>query len=519
MSVRGYELLADWSRHGTYVNVLEDVTSYILDEPDVFVSYGRDQSRATSAATAGKLTFALNNLDRAFSPENTSSAIAGKVVPGTPVRLLQTHESATTTIFAGVLDELNVDPNAAAKTFTGDVLDLWGRLGAEVLSTPLYSGLRTGEAIGLILDAIGWTGDRDLDPGATFMPWWWEEGTDAATAVDKLVESEGPPAIAYVQGGTFIFRDRHHRTSRAASLTSQGTYTHAVPAGSGPVGSFKVLRNSFAYDHGLRHIVNSVTFIVDERLPGDVEEIWSTDTPITLAAGQVLPIEVEANNPFLNAVPPEVGVDWDADVAITVDLSRTSGQSTTLTVTATGGAAVITRLALRAVSVPVVRTVKVDEEDVSSIGMHTRQTWPKDRLPWANVYDARAVAERIVAVYATNRPTVTLSIANLDDDYMTQILARRISDRVTVINDEMGLDADFIVERITHTIRKLGGIHRLELGCQVADPVQPSNIFTFDVAGKGFNDGAFGVDGIDDPDTTLMFDIAGRGFNDGVFAS
>jgi hypothetical protein len=280
-----------------------------------------------------------------------------------------------------------------------------------------------------------------------------------------------------------------------------------------------ILRNSFSYDHGLRHIVNSVTFFVDERIPGDVEEIWSTETPFTLAAGQVLPVEVEVSQPFFNAVTPEVGIDWDADVAITVTLSRTSGQSTTLIVTATGGAAVVSRLALRAVPVPVVRTVKVSEEDISSIGTHTRQTWPKDRLPWANVYDARAVAERIVAVYATNRPTVTLAIANLDDDYMTQILARRISDRITIINDSMGLNADFIVERITHTIRKLGGIHRLELGCQVADPVQPSNIFTFDVAGKGFNDGAFGIDGIDDPDTMFMFDVAGRGFNDGVFAS
>ena len=83
----------------------------------------------------------------------------------------------------------------------------------------------------VVLDAVGWTGPRDLDLGATFVHWWWLEEVDAFTAVTDLVSSEGPPSIAYVgPDGTFIFRDRHHRLLRAASLTPQATFTAVRPA-------------------------------------------------------------------------------------------------------------------------------------------------------------------------------------------------------------------------------------------------------------------------------------------------
>lgn len=519
MTVRGYQLAVDWSRQGTYAGTLEDVTSYVQDDPDLTVSYGRDQTTATTDAGAGKLAFGLNNMDRQFSPENTASPIANRVLPGTPTRLQKTHDGTIHTLFAGVLDDLDADPNSPAKTFTGEALDAWGRPGAEQLSTAVYSGLRTGDAINVILDLIGWTGPRDIDPGATLISYWWEEATDAATAVQRLVDSEGPPAIAYVEGGTFVFRGRHHRLTRPASQTSQGTFTHIHPEGSGPPGDFKILKGTFTYNHGLRHIVNAVTFEVSQRVPGPLTQVWSTDTPITLAAGQTLPIEVRGENPFIGALVPVDGVDYELQFgSVTVALARTSGVSTTLFIQAGGTAAMLNRLALRATPLTVAHTVKVTEEDDSSIGTFGRATWPS-QVPWANAYDARAIAQRIVAVYASARPVVTFQIAGTSDDYLEQILTRRISDRVTVRNDPLGINRDFIIERITHTIRKLGLIHRVEFGCEVVEPSQPANVFTFDVAGKGFNDGAFGVSGIDNPTTMFTFDVVGKGFNQGVFAS
>lgn len=519
MTVRGYQLAVDWSRQDLWDELLEDVTSRVLPADDLVCSYGRDQSEATSGNTAGKLTFALENTDRALSPENTASPIAGNVSPGAGVRLQVTHNDSIRTLFRGVLDDLEADPNDAARTFTGTAMDAWGRPNAEKLSTRVYSGIRTGEAIEVILDSIDWPGGYDLEHGVTVMPWWWEEGADAATAIARLVAAEGPPAIAYVEGGRFIFRGRNHRLTRSASQTSQALFTHIEPEGSGPGGDFKILKDSFTYNHGLKQIVNAVAVEIPERAPAPITAIWSTDSPISLAFGETVRIDIQAGEPFIQAVAPVADVDYTMQLgAISTDLSRDSGQSTVLTITASGGPAVVAQIAVRAVPLPVARTVKVTEEDPSSIAKHGRQTWPAE-LPWVNLYDAQAIAQRIVAVYAAHRPTITFRIANLNDTYMQQILDRRISDRITVQNDPLGINEDFIIERITHIIRQLGVLHMIEFGCQVADPVQPANVFTFNVAGKGFDDGAFGINGIDNPATMFTFDAPGRGFNQGVFAS
>lgn len=512
MTVRGYTLSVDWSGHGSYGNTLEDLSSYLLDGSELVVTVGREGAQATLHAPSGSMDFQLNNVGREFSPENTASVIAGLVAPGKAARLQKQVGANIYTLLEGVVDRLSVDSSAPAKDVSVSVLDAWGRPGAEKLSTPLYSGLRTGDAIHLILDAIGWSGGRDIDPGATLMPWWWAEGEDAATAVDKLVDSEGPPAIAYVQGGVFVFRDRHHRILRANSQTSQGTYTHIVPAFSGPADDFKMEAKTFSYDHGLDQIVNTVQLSVPVRTAGLFGEVWSSDDPITLTAGETVEIHAEASTAFLDATVSST-VEFGT---VSVGQSRTSGQSLVITLAATTNA-LVSRLAVVARPVSVTRSVKVSAIDAGSAARYETRTWPTD-LPWANHHDAKAIAQRIVAVYATNRPTVTFTIVGLDDRYLAAMMALKISDRITVRNDVVGVNADFIVERLVHRIKKLQ-LHRLEISAQIADPTQPTNAFTFGVAGKGFNDGKFAIDGIDSATTMFRFDIAGQGFNQGVFGT
>ena len=213
MAVRGYTLALDFSDSTNFTGPYDDMTSRVEDTY-LEVTYGRDSPRASGTMVSGRLGFTLQNLDKVLSSANTASPLAGKVTAGKRAQL----SYGSTVLLSGVTESVEVDP--AGKHVTFDVLDAWGRPGAERLSTPLYSGVRTGTAIGLVLDAIGWTGGRDIDAGATHIAWWWAEDEDAATAIDKLVASEGPPAIAYVQGGTFVFRDRHHRITRSASARS-----------------------------------------------------------------------------------------------------------------------------------------------------------------------------------------------------------------------------------------------------------------------------------------------------------
>jgi hypothetical protein len=512
MTVRNYLLGVDWDNNGDPADSGDDVTSDVRDEPDIAVEWGRDTTQSGSQPVAGSLVFGLDNGSHRYTVNNASSDLYGKVKPGRRVQLIQL-DTPYAKLFDGVLDSFEDDP--AAEAFNVTCLDGWGRPGAEKLSTPVYRGLRTGDAVHLILDEVGWTGDRIIDPGATVMPWWWEEDTDAATAIEKLVDSEGPAAIAYVEGGTFIFEDRHHRATDPASTTSNGLYTHIIPAGTGPGGDFKILTDSFKYDDGLSRIVNAAVVAIDERRPTDRTVVWSTDATYTIGAGTTETIFARTDEPFINAITPQEGVDFSRDIGVyTLDLSRTSGQSVTITITATSDT-ILRGMAIRASSVPVVRSFKTLILDQASIDEHGRHSWDRS-MPWANIYDARAIASRIVSTYATARPTVTFQIANLDAAYLNQIRSRRISDRITVRNDALGINSDFLIEKIKHTVRKFL-IHTVEFTCEVPPPAQPATAFTFDVAGKGFDDGRFGLDGIDNMAEVLRFDVAGQGFNDAAF--
>jgi hypothetical protein len=707
VSVRGYQLTAAGV----------DVTSDVMSEPDLSVEWGRDTTQAGSQPTAGELSFALLNDLQQYAPENPNAN--ADVVEGAPAKLTQL-DSPHVVMFDGVVDTFATNRLSVAV----EAVDAWGKPGQEKLSTALYRGLRTGDAVNVVLDAIGWPTDkRVIDPGATVMPWWWAEDAAAADAIGQLVDSEGPPAVAYVQGGVFVFEDRHHRLLSAASTTSQGLYTvrrpptgiragaadsfdranvssslgtadsggtwaltgtasdfsildgyarvgvtvvnseriallpavapdvtlagsfmslttptgapanafliarwvdssnhyrarlafqtdgtlalglekvvggtfdgNVVPltstgisyiagsryrfvfqvfgstlrakvwaeAGTEPTGwtfevtdtgitpaaavssqvgmrwilstgmtsglphvmkvddfaaeaDVKVLTDRFGYDRGLSRIVNSCSFTVEERAPGGRVEVWSSDDPIVIGSGESVSVWAQPSEPFFDAATPDAGIDYDvaSGTVSSVTLSRDSGQSTVITLTASS-TAVVTRLALRAIAVPVVRKVKVSAEDPAA---GERRTYQRTAV-WANAYDAEAIANKVVAMYATARPVVTVEIANLDAAHMAQIRERRISDRISVHNDLQSVAGDFIVEKIRHQVQGLL-THRLQLVCEVPEPTQPGNVFTFDVSGKGFDDGRFGVNGITSISNVFRFDVAGHGFDQGVFA-
>lgn len=532
--MNGYQLSVSWSRGGDFTGTLENVSPYVAKDTAIVASWGRSEPRATADAASGKLSFALNNNTRQFSPENASSPIAGRVVSGTPVQLtvLDPATGSQTVLYKAPIDTLAVDMTGAARPFTAECLDGWGKPGDTQLSTAVYQGQRTGDLINVVLDQIGWpVSRRVIDPGATLVPYWWAEGIDAATAVTDLVHSEGPPAIAYVQAGVFYFRDRHHRVTLAGSLASQGTYTHAYPAG--PIGTdHKILKGSCLYDHGLDHVVNTATLEVVPRVPQQPGVVWSSTDPIVLAGSTSTTLVIRTDDPFLNLQTPSAAVTYLDDGGVltsdyviaqgsaTFSLSRTSGQSAFLTITAGGGGVVInTGVKVRGTPLAAGAARVFSASDTSSQATYGINNWD-GAAPWAPFYDAEAIVNQVVAVYARPMPTITFQVeARLSGGTKTAVLALKIGDRITVRVDELGLNADFMVEQLTHTVQALGVRHTVTVGAQLAAPVQAANPFTFDVVGRGFDQGQFALDTGNNPATMFRFDVAGCGFDQGVFST
>jgi hypothetical protein len=539
MSVRGYTAAFDWSRSGGYGGTLEDVSSYIAED-DMVLTVGRDTTQAASNLASATLEMSIVEKDALgsfkFAPELSTSPIFGKVVPGVPFTLqLEIPAVSSTTLYTGVLDDFEY---SAKGVLSATVTDAWGAPSQQKLSTTVYQGMRTGDLIGVVLDAIGWTGGRDIDPGATVVNFWWSEGDDAATAIQKLVDSEGPPAIAYVEAGVFMFRDRHHRITDATSLTSQATFTHIYPPLSGPAADYKILRDPAAtYKHGRTSIINTATFQVGILGPDQPVAVWTQDTAISIPAGTTAVLTVTSSTAFINAVVPVQTTAFDPDTGapngdMTVDfgsvssvtLSRTSGQSLTLTIVAGGSDTVISFLQIRANPLTVQRTYQVTSQDAGSVASKGALTWPGS-LPWCNQYDAQSIADRIVATYATARPIITFTIDgaltnSAGTSYLTQFAGRTISDRITIRHDLIGINGDYFIEKTVRTIRSLGlNGSLLAITAEAIPATGATNPFTFDVAGKGFNDGQFQATGLDNPSNVFRFDVASHGFNDGAWAS
>jgi hypothetical protein len=221
----GYTVAVDWNGDGDFDDPNDDVTNDVLARGPVVFQYGRDQARQLSPPMVGSLSMTLCNADRIYSPENTDSPIVDEIAPAAPVKVEVVHDDTLYPLIRGRIDEFEVHPDRDDRSASITALDGLALLRGTTISTELYQAQRTGTLIGVILDHIGWTAPRDLDLGATFVPWWWAEGTDAFTALTELLESEGPPSIAYVApDGTFTFRDRHHRLLREASIISQATF-------------------------------------------------------------------------------------------------------------------------------------------------------------------------------------------------------------------------------------------------------------------------------------------------------
>jgi hypothetical protein len=288
----------------------------------------------------------------------------------------------------------------------------------------------------------------------------------------------------------------------------------------------------FGYSHGWRDIVNTVNFDIDERHPQSAfAVVWESNDTTVLTIGQAVQIQAKASDPFRDAQDLAVGSDivFSGAGTVATTLSRRSGQSTTITITAIGGTITITHLQVRARPVPVARTVKVAATDSVSVQQHGQRSNPGD-APWAGANDAAAIAGLLLAHYAQRRPTVSLRLVSSDHEHLLQILTRTISDMITIGHAELGLDADFHIESLQHTIARMPSsdedpacaprVHYAVLGCERSGLIVPGNPFTFDVAGRGFDDGVFDPTAADDPASVFIFDHPTQGqFDYGRFGT
>lgn len=509
-----YSIKISWRGDGTFAVAGDDVLGLGRVKPDVTISYGRDQSRALSPIAAGSAAFRLNNISQDYSPENAASPLAGFLDPARPLVIGASSMTTNYTLFTGHTDEFQVNPDPNIKEVSATGLDALADFREMTTSTSLYSAIRTGAAINAILDSIGWPSTlRDIDAGATTMMWWCLDHDEVWQSITDVVYAEGVPALITMGiDGTIIFRDRHHRLIRSVSNTSQATISDA---GTEPLYSAPV-----SYDQGWRDVYNVVVISVDERSPEpELSAIWSSDLTYSILSGSTYTITATSNDPFIGAITPVAGTDYQLrSGSALITLSQTAGKSLTISIAATGDT-VIDTLQIRGYSVPVVRTVRIEEQQDTSIVRYGRKSYP-DNAKLASLEDARALADITLSYRSERLPTFQFTIIGDRDARLDQGFGRNLSDRITIVNAELGMNRDFYIEQIDHVL-PLGGLFpRTTFGCE-ATPPQADSPFTFDDATLGkFGTGKFGSAPLDVASTIFIFDHATQGkFGTGLFAT
>jgi hypothetical protein len=477
-----YLVQVDWNNDGNFTTAGDDVTRRVLDARGaVTVSYGRDQARSFSPPGIGEASFELDNRSRDYSPDNASSPLAGKVLPGRPVRIQAVFQGVTTTLFQGKLDDLQNKIGYSERSMSATAIDALGALNTAKVTLGVTQGIQPGIAMAVILDKIGWPDDlRDLDIGATVMPFWWLDKTPIFDAFIDLVSSEGPPALVTMDSaGRIVFRGRHHRLQRAASLTPQAVWRSG--------GSIEpVYSEPTTYNNGFKEIVNVVEFDVPTlKRNNERSVVWTADGDIMIDDDR-RNIYITATGPFMDASVPVAGLDYEAVYGNPVmTLDRNSGTSVILTIDPNGTPCYIKGLQLRGYGIQDVDTRRVVLEDTNSINTFGRKSMADGQVPkWAGIYDATAIARILLAQRGRRVTQLQITMSGGVNARLNQQLNRDLSDRVTVIDKQSGLSGDCYIEQIKHSIDQGGLHHETEFGVEVV-PGQIASVFILGSATNG----------------------------------
>jgi len=443
-----YEVCVDWNNDGDYGDANEDISA---DVKSIRIQRGRDDE--LKRATAGTLELRVKDTNGKYSPENSGGVLYGNLLPRRPVRVRVDH-SGWYTLFTGFLERIVPHAHKArqdAYLYAVDGIDYLSRV--EV-TTALYTDELVGTLIGHILDAAEWPGgDRTLDAGIDKVPFGYWNRVRAMYALGELEESER--GFVYVdETGKLVFEDRHHR------LLSPHTVSQAI---------FDDVMADIIYDYGAKDIYNEIRATITPRTLGDTAVLWTLDFVPLLQASESITFWGDFLGLSTSLVTPAATTDYTAnteadgsgeDKTTDIGIAFTGfGYSCKVVVTNNDSAPVyLTLLQVRGKQYTDNATMTQKAEDATSQTAYQKRTHRLDGRYLKTQASAQAYCNWMLQAYKDPRARIALA---LNQSQLTQILTRKLSDRITVQCTRLGLDADFFINRVMHQI-EVGRLHRCE---------------------------------------------------------
>ena len=486
MPTADFKLLIDWNNDGDFADANDNITS---DTMSLQFRRGRDYaSQLTGNSTAGKLTAVLNNEDGKYSPSNSSSALSGSILPGRSVKLNVASGSFPydfpllfeEPIWVGKLETITPEPSSdSVKTCT---LEAYGPLGYINDFSPdltTQTNIRTDQAIGVILDDVGWPGtDRDLATGQTTMTRFWMDGPRTIEAL-RIVEETEAGFVKETRDGKIAFESRFTRllspyNASVATFSDANTAVHTYL--------------HLAQEDPLSTITNHLEATARMYQTDSVAVLWThpetgSSSPV-LAPGESKTFIAVYPNPDAPNNALEVDA-WTTPAATTDYLANTAsnGSGTNLTssigVTQTKTAqkmvmtftnnhssstAYMTKIQARGTAVKSLNPVEIRAIDSGSQTTYGERKYSAETEFIPSSQEAQSWCDYQLSIYSSPVEIITMTFsANVSEENLTEAIARDVSDRITIVanNDAgLGINADFFIEAINHHVSP-GGIHNV----------------------------------------------------------
>lgn len=480
-----YAVRVDWDNDGWYSGTGEIITDRIRG---IETFTGRDfASQLEGHAIAGTCRVVLDNRSGDYSPNNTSSPLAGNILPRRRVQVLMLYTGQqqfpytfpitfNTVLWEGFLQRIIPEPRIGGDNLA--ILEAIGPLGideAEEIDVAMQASIGTGAAITALLDAKGWSAvDRDIDTGQSTMTRWWASRETLISAAQG-VEATESGFIRETRDAKIAFDDRHHRLSGDA-LTSQATFSDAG-------GAARDYRQIVQQDP-LPHLFNDFPCPVQLYSVGSLAVLWTlaetgASSP-TLDPGESKTFIAEY--PTRGSASNAVAVDaWTTPVATTdvtfnsqsdgggtdliadLTISATAyGQTLEITLENTGSTlGYLTLVQARGTPVTANDPIEIRVSDTAAnLALYGRRTWqsPPEFIPTTT--EAKDWGDFHLAAYGTPSPILTMTIVgNRDATMIDEVLNRKVGDRITVTatgNAGLGINEDFFIESEMHSIDQRG---------------------------------------------------------------
>jgi len=440
-----------------------DIENYLgkIDFPGMEDLGTGDSETVATPGTYGNLPLAFETaIDSTtiYAILVTRDAITG--VAGMDMTINLTAELPEYDLFYGFIEEIIPHPHLTEQDCVITAVDGLDYLSRHDMATALYKDTKTGLIHEYILDDALWNEDmRLLDDGQDTVPYWYGHDVKARFAQEEIDDSE--QGFTFIDGaGHFRFEDRWHR-SRAEHQTSQGTFDNTMA--------------NISYSMNPRNVYNIVTTTVTPFELQAIAELWRLQETPSVPAGETYTwwgeASVSGTSVFVDAwTTPASTTDYTAnsqsdgggtDMTADITLTATKFAKTIKLELANGGSvpAFITLLKSRGTYYDDLTKVTRKAEDSTSQTDYQKRTLKIGGQYMSDADQAQDLVTYAIGKYKEPRAELSMSIMNQDAATLTQILSREISDRITVVNDKLGVDGDYFIDYMEHNISMSGKLH------------------------------------------------------------